>query len=294
MTTFRSRTYIRLPLHLPLGLLVAALGIAGDASAAPGSAADERDGDNDRDDDPDDDDDDDDADDDIDGAEDTHLRVHIDTEALGGAWTNVDGDPDGDGNDNGNSLSFGAGLSRSSLIDSGPAVFSRPLIGFGLGYVFADDRAILGAKLGLSVDGFGIDSSVRTVAIGGRFVPYFQWMFLPDRWFRPYVEGRVGLGGSAASQDVDVIGRTTGHVIYPVLGAGGGAHFFPREWFSIDVGLNVDYAAPFTRTTFEDNDMDDTNFNKAADVVNFGVLLGMSVWFGDYDRGRTGKRSKNR
>lgn len=291
MTKFQSSARS----FLCLGLSVAIVGISPEADAAPRTSDNGREGGNDAArDDPDDDDDDDDVDDDIDGAEDTHLRIHIDSEALGGAWTSADGDPEGDGNDNGNSVSFGAGVARSSLLDSGPAVFSRPLIGVGLGYVFADDRAILGAKLGLSVDGFAIDSSARTVAIGGRLVPYFQWMFRPDRWLRPYAEARLGFGGTAASQDVEVVGRTTGHVVYPTLGAGGGVHFFAREWFSLDVGFNVDYAAPFTRTTFEDDDLEDTDFDKAADVVNFGVLLGMSVWFGDYHRGRVRSRSNNR
>ncbi len=272
---------------LSLALLVSTAVATNTAAAAPRTADDDEDERRD-----DDDDDDDNDNDDIDGAEDTHLRVHIDSEALGGAWTGVDGDADGDGEADRDSLSFGAGLARSSLIDSGPAVFSRPLIGFGLGYVFADDRAVLGAKLGLSIDGLAIDSDARTVAVGGRFVPYFHWMFRPDRWLRPYAEARVGLGGSTVSTDSDLVGRSTGHVIYPILGAGGGVHFFAREWFSIDVGLNVDYAAPFTRRTFEDDEMEDTDFDKAADVVNFGVLLGMSMWFGDYDRGRVRARSR--
>lgn len=275
--------WLRASSCLTVGIF-ATLGLAADAEAAPGDTDDrtrttsEHDHDDDADHDHD--------DGDIDGAEDTHLRLHVDSEALGGAWTNAEGDPDGDGVDSDDSFSFGAGLSRSSLLDSGPAVFSRPLIGFGLGYVFAQDRAIVGAKLGLSVDGFGIESSGRTVAVGGRLVPYFQWMFRPERWVRPYVEARLGLGGSAASREIDGIGRTTGHVLYPMAGAGAGVHLFPRDWFSIDLGLNVDYAAPYTRTTFEDDERADTDFTKSADVVNFGVLLGMSVWFGDYGKGQ--------
>lgn len=214
---------------------------------------------------------------DVEGAEGSRLRVHVDSEALGGAWSRRDGN--GPSRD---SLSFGAGLARPSLIDSGAGMFSRPLFGFGLGHVFSRHRAVLGAKLAVSVDGYDIDASTRTVAVGGRLVPYFHWMFLPGHRVRPYGEARVGLGGSATSMDVytnDEIGRTTGNVVYPIFGVGAGVHFFPRNWFSVDVGLNVDYAAPFGRTTFRDPDRDDTDWNKAADVVNFGLLLGMSSWF---------------
>ncbi|MBC8072254.1 MAG: hypothetical protein IAG13_28290 [Deltaproteobacteria bacterium] len=226
-------------------------------------------------------------DDNVDGAEDTRLRVHVDTEVLGGAWSRTEA-ADGSGNED--TISFGGGLARPSLLDNGTAVFSRPVFGFGLGYVFADDHAVLGAKLAFTVDGYNIDSDANTVALGGRFVPYFQWMFMPEHWVRPYVEVRVGFGGSSATQDLEDTGKTTGLVIYPMVGAGGGLHLFPREWFSVDLGLNVDYVAPYTRTTYRDDDQDDTDFDKAADVVNFGVLLGMSVWFGDNNDHRREQR----
>lgn len=215
-------------------------------------------------------------DNDIDGAEGTRLRVHVDSEALGGAWSRTAGR---DGVPSDSSVQFGAGIARPSLLDGGTAVFSRPMFGFGLGYVFAEDRAIVGAKLSVSVDGYAIDSDRRTLAVGGRVVPYFQWMFMPHRWIRPYLEARVGMGGSASVADVEGSGRTTGHIIYPMVGAGTGVHMFPRDWFSVDLGLNVDYAAPFGRTTYKDDELDDTSWDKAADVVNFGVLLGMSTWF---------------
>ncbi len=272
-------------------VLSSAASLATAAFVTPASAAPSRErdgtGENDDDDenDPDDDrdpdhsddenDDNDDDDRDIDGAEDSHLRVHVDSEALGGAWSSRDGnDVDGGGD----TVTFGAGLARPSLLDDG-AIFSRPLFGFGLGWVFAEDRAVLGAKIGLTVDGYGIDGSRPTVAAGGRFVPYFHWMFLPKRMVRPWLEARVGLGGSASSTDVPDIGRRRDSVIYPIVGAGGGVHIFPRDWFSVDLGFNLDYAAPYARTTFRADDQTDTDWEKAADVVNFGVLLGMSTWF---------------
>lgn len=213
---------------------------------------------------------------DVNGAEDTRLRVHVDSEAIGGAWSRVEGTADNPARD---TISFGAGLARPSLLDNGAAVFSRPMFGLGLGYVFSDDRAIIGAKLSVTVDGYNLDDNTKTIAVGGRVAPYFQWMFRPERWFRPYLEARIGLGGSAAIRDVEGMGRASGQVLYPMAGAGGGFHMFPRDWFSIDLGLNVDYAAPFSRTTYRDDAQTDTEWDKTADVVNFGILIGMSTWF---------------
>lgn len=259
---------------VPLFTALAAMAFAAPALAAPQRNGDERD----------DDDDDDDADDDdnerdttrddgrgdVDGAEDSHLRVHVDSEALGGAWSrNANGD---------DSLTFGAGLARPSLLDHS-AVFSRPLFGFGLGWVFARDRAVLGAKMGLSVDGYDLDSSRRATSVGARFVPYFHWMFLPGRAVRPYAEGRIGLGGGAISTDPGAGGRRTDRLIYPIVGAGAGVHIFPRNYFSVDLGFNVDYARPYASTVYRDAGTPDTDWRKSADVLNFGVLLGLSTWF---------------
>jgi hypothetical protein len=200
---------------------------------------------------------------DVNGAEDSHVRIHVDSEAIGGAWSRLDNGAD--------SISFGAGLARPSLI-------SRPLFGFGVGWVFARDRAILGAKMAITAEGFDLGSSRRSAAIGGRFVPYLHWMFRPQRAVRPYLEARVGIGGTAASTRVSDGGRVD-HLFYPTAGAGLGMHVFPRDYFSFDLGFNVDYAAPYRRTTFKSNDTPDRGWRKSADVLNFGLLLGISTWF---------------
>jgi hypothetical protein len=136
--------------------------------------------------------------DDDDDDDDTRFRFHVDTEPLGGAWFDADGQGE-------SSLSFGVGVHRPSLLDGGGnTVFMRPLVGIGFGWVFADERAILGTKLALTVDGYDLEDSDRLLAVGGRFVPYFHWMFLPDHRVRPYLEARFGLGGSAyAARDRD-------------------------------------------------------------------------------------------
>jgi hypothetical protein len=119
--------------------------------------------------------------------------------------------------------------------------------------------------------------------VGGRLVPYFQWMFLPGSWVRPYVEVRLGFGGSSRSfrdeMDPDEQ-RFTQHFIYPLVGVGGGVHLFPVDYFSVDLGLNFDYVAPHGRTTLRDPPPGfDDNWDKLGDLINFGVLLGVSVWF---------------
>ena len=270
---------------VPISVLAfaAVLGTSRVASAAPddeGSDDDDRDAASDRDRDDDDGDrgkrdrDDDSADE---GDSEVNLRFHIDSEVLGGSWSQLDNAAAGMDDD---SLSFGFGIARPSNLDDGTVLFTRPVLGIGLGWVFLDDRAVLGAKLAFTVDGYGIDDDGRRAVVGGRLVPYFHWMFRPDRKVRPYLEARVGFGGAASATDDDMTGRTTTHVIYPMVGGGGGVHFFPRDWFSVDLGLNVDYAAPFGKTTFKDEGQDDTDWDKIGDVVNFGVLLGVSAWFG--------------
>lgn len=209
-------------------------------------------------------------------------RLHFESEFLGVSHFDRDG---GDMDADDSQTNFGFGISRpSALDDGGLLLFTRPLIGVGFGYAFLDERLIVGGKVALTVDTIDIGTGDSNTVVGGRLVPYIQWMFLPGRWARPYVEARVGFGGTASSSRVDnPVGddiKQTVHVIYPVVGVGGGVHLFPVDYFSVDLGLNFDYAAPHTRQTFSDHPPDDTEWDKAGDFINFGVLLGASVWFG--------------
>jgi hypothetical protein len=52
---------------------------------------------------------------------------------------------------------------------------------------------------------------------------------------------------------------------------------FPREWCSFDLGFDLDYAAPLVRNT--SRDVATESWRKRADVLSFGVLLGLSTWF---------------
>lgn len=214
-------------------------------------------------------------------------RLHFESEFFGLSHFNGDGGVMGEDDDK--SLSVGFGIGRVAYIDGGygaapfAAYVSRPVLSFGVGYAFSKERAIVGAKVALTVDGFDVGEDSRSTLVGGRFIPYFQWMFLPGSWVRPYVEARVGFGGAARKVDPDpeVDVRATTHVIYPQVGFGGGVHLFPVDYFSVDLGLNFDYLAPHTRTSYEgDPAPDNTEWDKFGDVINFGVLLGASVWFG--------------
>jgi hypothetical protein len=212
-------------------------------------------------------------------------RLHFETEFLGVSHFDYDGG--GMGIDD-EWTSVGFGISRGAIIDGGATplsfLYTRPLFALGFGYAFSKERAIVGAKLALSVDGYDVGEDSTQTGFGGRFIPYFQWMFLPESWVRPYVEVRVGLGGTSLGADAPnpmaPDRHVVGHLIYPQVGFGGGVHFFPVDYFSIDLGLNFDYLAPHTRTTVRDSPgEDDTEWDKAGDLINFGVLLGGSVWF---------------
>ena len=84
---------------------------------------------------------------------------------------------------------------------------------------------------------------------------------------------------TTAKDRAGVDGRVTNGFMYPIVGAGAGVHLFPREWFSVDLGLNVDYAAPFARTRASEDPPGDSDWNQLGNVVNFGVALGVSAWF---------------
>jgi hypothetical protein len=225
------------------------------------------------------------------GAKGKPWRLHFETELFGVTHFDADGGMMGV-DDEWTAVGFGVG--RPSLIDGGgviggglPFVFyyTRPVFSFGVGYGFSRERAFVGAKVALTVDAVDVQEDDRLVAVGGRLIPYFQWMFLPDSWVRPYVEVRVGFGGTAVTVDTPVMGfddrKTTGHVIYPQVGFGGGVHLFPTDYFSVDLGLNFDYLAPHGRTTYRDPTPadEDSEFDKTGDLINFGILTGASVFF---------------
>jgi hypothetical protein len=201
------------------------------------------------------------------------LRVHMDSELLGGAWVRRTNPGPNEGRD---SVSFGGGLGRPSLLDDGSALVTRPVFGLGLGYLFEGNRALVGAKGSLTLDAYGIGDATRLVAFGGRVVPYVQWIFRPGDTVRPWVEARAGVGALRTVRHDPLMGRSASRVVYPIVGAGAGVHLFPRDWFSLDVGLNLDYAAPLMRT---DGDAGTSAWAKRADVLGFGMLLGVSTWF---------------
>ena len=56
--------------------------------------------------------------------------------------------------------------------------------------------------------------------------------------------------------------------------------FFFSDFFSLDAGLNLDYAGPHSKETFDpDPDMDSDDWDKVGDVLNVGISLGISIWF---------------
>jgi len=219
----------------------------------------------------------------VSGAAGKRFRLHADTEFLGVSIF----DPDGSGDAVG---AAGFGVGRPNTVDGGRIglgqIQQAPTYGFGFGYVFAQDRAIVGARASLIVNGTfdeAPDSAVdqSTTTVGGYIVPYFQWMFMPGNWARPYIEARLGFGGGATKVTTDAPGmdsEVTIHSISPNVGIGGGAHLFIIDAFSVDLGLNIDYFAPHGRATGDVPD-DAEDWDEIGDLVTIGVLAGFSVWF---------------
>lgn len=227
------------------------------------------------------------------GANNKRFRLHIDTSVFDFTHFNADGgsdDPDVDQDDEYNTIGFGPGrplrIDGSSDEILGLGLHPRPLLGIGFGYVFLGDRAVVGGRVALSIDGVGLGGDEgRGTLVSGHLAPYFHWMFLPGRWARPYVEGRFGFGGGSVTTHADFDmddepdDTQTFHVIYPTFGVGGGVHLFPVEYFSVDLGLDLDYVAPHTRRTTNVEGVDDTEWDKAGDAVVLAIRAGLSVWF---------------
>ena len=221
------------------------------------------------------------------------FRLHADTEFFGFTHFDDRRDPPSARRDS-NLVGFGIG--RPTLLDSGvcaggrlgQCVLSvRPTWGLGFGYAFAEQRAVIGARFAFTVDGvFFPDADESFTLVGGQFVPYFRWIFLPEKRFRPYVEGRFGLGGgSIAFRDDDGDERARTGIIYPTVGFGGGLHIFVVDAFSVDLGLNFDYVAPHSRARTETTVLGVTVINERDweqdyNIINFGALAGFSIWFG--------------
>ncbi|RMH00072.1 MAG: hypothetical protein D6705_01185 [Deltaproteobacteria bacterium] len=218
------------------------------------------------------------------------IRIHADTDFFG--WTHVDDEGPGPDDPDVNVVGFGFG--RPTLTDSGLCggaclLSVRPIWGLGLGVVLLSGQIVVGTRFSFTVDGIYDDDDNdddATHLVAGQFVPYFRWIFLPGKRVRPYVELRFGLGGGTMVQNEpgnvpDT--KITTNIVYPTVGAGGGAHIFLVDALSVDVGLNVDYAAPHGRTLVDPDPPggNDEEYDPIANVVNLGILLGLSVWFGD-------------
>jgi len=207
------------------------------------------------------------------------FRFHGELDVLSFSHFN----PDGDG-DNTNLIGFGFG--KTTGVDSFLAVPSWSL---GFGYVFLDGNAIVGGRFVFDLianndeaDEAGELVDRRTTVVSGQFVPYFRYLFRPAKRVRPFIEGRFGLGGSAATTTIETNPERTdsGSTIYPIVGFGGGAHIFIIDAFSIDAGLTFDYLAPHSKARTEAGDtVNESDYEKDGDFINIAAQAGFSVWF---------------
>ncbi len=218
------------------------------------------------------------------GADGKPFRLHFDTDLMGFTHYNRDGGAGGNEDaDRDNSLGFGIG--RLTLGDA-----RLNMLGIGFGYGFLNTRAIVGARFSMVVDGGNLGEDTKDTYFRGQFAPYFQWMFLPDSWVRPYVEGRFGIGGSVNTVNTidpptDVRTRDVSQTLYPFGGVGGGVHLFPVDYFSVDLGLNINLAGEYLKGSQHiDNptgpDVDnDTDWDNSAFIFSLSAMVGVSTWF---------------
>jgi hypothetical protein len=212
------------------------------------------------------------------GAEGKRFRLHIDSDVLGFTHYNLDGDNGSNDADRENMLGFGIG--RLTLADS-----TLNSLGIGFGYLFLGGRAIIGGRFSLVVDGSGLGEPSKTTNFRAQFAPYFQWMFLPGSWIRPYVEGRIGIGGGVVSttttdDDTGIETQTANHTLYPFGGPGGGVHFFPVDYFSVDLGLNITLAGSYAKQNTRVDDMEEKgDWDNQAFILNVAAMVGVSTWF---------------
>jgi hypothetical protein len=214
---------------------------------------------------------------------DKRVRVHVGTDLFGFTHFN----PDGSG-DNVNVLGFGFG--RQTGVDRGGDLLffgiEPSVLSLGVGGVILDGRAVIGAQIAFTVDGVLPENGDNTVIMGGRGIPYFNWMFGPFGRWRPYIGLRFGLGGTYYHDEdgVTIVGglitADTLHTIYPIVGAQAGAHAFLADSVSLDLGLTFDYAAPHARVDCEPIDCGDEDFEKTGDWLNLAMpYIGLSAWF---------------
>lgn len=212
------------------------------------------------------------------GADNKPFRLHFDTDAFGFTHVDYDGTNGNDDADKDNNVGFGIG--RLTLADS-----TLNSMGIGFGYGFLNSRAFLGARFSLVVDGSSLGEDGKSTNFRSQFQPYFQWMFLPGSWVRPYVEARVGIGGgvitTVENPGMPTEVRHVNNTLFPFGGVGGGVHLFPVDYFSIDLGLNLTMAGAFAKG----KDISDTvtvkrDWDNQAFVFNLAAMVGVSTYFG--------------
>jgi hypothetical protein len=218
------------------------------------------------------------------GADNKPFRLHFDTDAFGFTHYNRD-NCNGCTHDQDVDNSVGFGIGRLTLADS-----TLNSMGIGFGYGFLNSRAFLGARFSLVVDGSNLGEDNKTTNFRAQFQPYFQWMFLPGSWVRPYVEARIGIGGGVIEEvffeDTGAETRVKRNTVYPFGGVGGGVHLFPVDYFSVDLGLNLTMAGDYAKErrvergpgggeVVFDGDLDNQAF-----VFNLAAMVGVSTYFG--------------
>ncbi len=168
-------------------------------------------------------------------------------------------------------IAFEAG---SALNESYEAFFSGsvqiPSVALGLGYVFGDRRALLGAEAGLTYHTRG-----KHAGFTGEFVPYFRWLFT-DRKVRPYLDAHFGINGGVGhyvAQEWRVFGV--------LAGGGAGLSWFASPKFSLDAGVAADFLKCWCNNGVLGTRVPDQGWGAS-------LRLGVSFWLLPRTRGTKG------
>jgi hypothetical protein len=214
------------------------------------------------------------------------LRVHIDTEFIGGSWAH---------------RTFQVGVGRPPFADTSARAdwhgsdysTSNSLVGLGIGYLI-HPALLVGARFGMNYNNsvgealppselFLPNRRERGFVFVGGFTPYLEALLHPRDRLKVFFLFRGGfVGGTARARELptwEVIGKD---IMAPTVGLGTGLHIFPIPSFSVDLGVMFDYHWIHTRDRYQNQDgvaRDQKQWRLADHGPSIAGTFGLSMWF---------------
>ncbi len=183
-------------------------------------------------------------------------------------------DPDVGNNVDFNQFSFGLGAPNDNqmnvLLPTG-----QVFLGFGGAVI---DNLLIGGRVAMFFarhedDPSGSPGDLSYKSFHWGVIPYAEYLFL-DGPVRPFVTAELGFHGVVGAQEYCGGGSCTDddyHGWFFRIGAGGGAHFFLAESFSIDASMLLGFS-------HGGGEWDDDDDDWEIDLFRMDLLLGISGW----------------